>query len=90
MTVVPRTKSSIAVLTERISHLCEKIDDLETNMNSLEDKIDGIPNPTGDISSIRERVSSLESWHTWGVRILGSALVVQTVALIYEMAKVRP
>ena len=88
MTTMPRNRSAVAVLTERISHLCEKIDDLEDNMQRLDIKLDGMPNPSGDINSLKDRISSLESWHTWGIRILGSAFVVQTIALIYEIAKV--
>ena len=86
MGTMPRNRSGIAVLTERISHLCEKIDDLEENMRRLDGRLNEIPNPASDITSLRERVSSLESWHTWGIRILGSAFIVQTIALLYEMA----
>ena len=87
---MPRNRSGIAVLTERISHLCEKIDDLEENMRRLDGRLNEIPNPANDITSLKDRISSLESWHTWGIRILGSAFVVQTIALLYEMAKVKP
>lgn len=86
---MPRNRSDIAVLTERISHLCEKIDDLEENMRRLDGRLNEIPNPASDITSLKDRISSLESWHTWGIRILGSAFIVQTIALIYELAKAR-
>ena len=86
---MPRNRSGIAVLTERISHLCEKIDDLEENMRRLDGRLNEIPSPASDITSLKERISSLESWHTWGIRILGSAFIVQTIALIYELAKAR-
>ena len=89
MAPLPGQKSAVAVLTERISHLCEKIDNLENNMDQLDTRLNTLPNNSVQVAHLSEKLAALENWHTWRIRVLGSAFVVQTVAMLYEILKVR-